>query len=168
MSRQRPEQRPAQQREDEFKIYRPNEDRFAIPAEEIPDGMTYEWKRLTMLGKEDHRHQANLARNRWTPVPAERHPLIGGDPTPDDDRGNAHPHRGCIIVDGMILMERPAHITDIVVADAHRQAKGQVRDQFHRLKLVPDGTMSDDRTRARSVSVKRERDLSIPEDAEIG
>jgi hypothetical protein len=148
-----------------FKVFRPTGNRYDIPRDIIPDGMTYEWKRFTYNGKEDRGHQANLARNRWAPVPADRegHEVVGGEPTdPDPTTGRKHPHEGCIIVDGLILMERPQEITDIVVAEDRRLAKGQVANQIRKLKLVPEGTLAQDGER--QVSIKRERDLSIPED----
>ena len=131
----------------------------------IPDGMTYEWKRISNLGQEDRRHQVNLARNKWVPVPADRHPEIGGDPLLPDQHNRPHPHEGSIVIDGLMLMERPIEITRMVQQDDLRLAKGQVRDQFERLKLVPDGTLSSE-SGERSVNLKRTRDLSIPEDAE--
>lgn len=155
-----------EQREPQFKIYRDSGDKFHVDPEMIPDGMSYEWKRLSTFGQEDRRHQVNLARNRWTPVPADRHPEIGGDPTLPDKDGRMHPHAGCIIMDGLILMERPAQITKIVQEDDTRRAKDQVGQQFQRLKLVPDGTMGNEKGE-RHVTVRRERDLSIPEDADV-
>lgn len=164
----RSEQRAAQREApvtEEFEIFRDAGDKFYVDPKTIPDGMSYEWKRLSSLGQEDRRHQVNLARNRWVPVPAERHPEIGGDPMNPDQHGRPNPHADHIVIDGLILMERPIQITQKVQADDARLARGQVREQFERLKLVPDGTLSSEKGQ-RDVNIRRDRDLSIPEDAE--
>ena len=49
-------------------------DEFYIPAEVIPEGWNYEWKRRLLMGAEDPAYQVQLARNGWEPVPASRHP----------------------------------------------------------------------------------------------
>lgn len=159
-------QRAEQRANETFRVYRDTGDKFTIPPELIPDGMTYEWKRLSVLGKEDRRHQIALQRNKWAYVPADReeHEILGSDPTEPDANGKPHPYANCIIVDGLILMERPSYITDIVVQQDHREAKGQIRSQIERLRLVPEGTLGNERGE-RNVGVRRDRDLSIPSDA---
>jgi hypothetical protein len=49
---------------------------FQVDAATLPDGMSYEWRRVTYAGKEDVRHQARAHRRHWTPVPKKRHPEI--------------------------------------------------------------------------------------------
>jgi hypothetical protein len=98
-------------------------DRFYVDPARIPDGMSYEWKRQTYVGKEDRTYQTMLAGNHWTPVPASRHPEI------TDEGGDKQ-----IIVDGLTLMERPKYLTDEAHAEDKQQARRQVGDQMERLQ----------------------------------
>lgn len=56
-----------------------------------------QWKRVENVGKEDRPYIAQTARGGWTPVQAERWP---GEFLPTEATG-------AIIVDGLMLMERP-------------------------------------------------------------
>lgn len=163
---QREEQRAAAAAVDDFQIYEEKGDKYHVPQDLVPDGMTYQWCRAFYMGLEDRRNIANLMRNRWTPVPADRegHEIFGGDTTtPDPVTGRKHPYEGGIILDGLLLMERPAEITKIVRQRDQAKARSQVRQQVERLKLVPDGTMGNEKNE-RNVNMRRDRDLSIPED----
>lgn len=68
--------------------------KYHVPADIVPLGWTYEWKRWMVYGMDDRENQVLLSQEGWTRVPQERHPdfLVqrGGD----------------------VLMERPAEITD--------------------------------------------------------
>lgn len=132
-------------------------DKFHIDPDIIPDGMTYQWEALTVLGKENRPGMVRAMRNEWTPVPAERHPEIGGDP---QAAGSAY--EGAIVLEGLILMERPIEVTNYVRHVEKQKADEQIRHHFGRLSLIPDGALGD---RQRNVRVSKERDLSIPEDA---
>lgn len=173
-SDQRAEQRPtlaSMALPEGFTLHEETGDRYHIPSEDIPDGITYEWKRLTYMGKVDSRHQANLAQNRWTPVPLSRHPEYGNDGGTIDGQKSARLGRAeyqfddCIIRDGQLLMERPASITAFVLQHEKQKADNQVIDQLKRVKMAPEGTLAGV-NRERNVKVVRGRDLSIPEDAE--
>ena len=86
-------------------------DPFAIDPAIIPDNWTYEWKRYAVAGQVDHAYQAQLARiGKWTPVMAESHDGVFLPP------GST----GSIIIDGLILMERPTVL--------HREAQQDERD----------------------------------------
>lgn len=63
-----------------------------------PEGMRYNWKRLSCVGKEDKQYMIYLQNNYWNPVPGNRHPEAGG-------HGDEP-----IIVEGLILMECPEHL----------------------------------------------------------
>lgn len=101
-------------------------DKFYIPPEEIPDGWTYEWKRKTVMGQEDHTYQTALLRKGWEPVPASRHP----DRMPIG-------HAGSIEIDGLILMERPTELTDEARKIELRTARQQVRTKEEQLNNPP-------------------------------
>ena len=116
-------------------------DKFYIPLGEIPDGWDYNWKRKTIYNQEDPAYQVTLARGGWTPVPAGRHPGM----MPSGWKG------ATIERDGMVLMERPMSITDLVRQKDRRAARDQVRVKEQQLSAAPPGTMekefSDPRTR---------------------
>lgn len=107
-------------------------DRFHISAEKIPDGTTYEWKRVRVYGKEDVTYESTLERGGWTPVEAARHPEMM-------PRG----HTGHIEREGMILMERPKEITD-TIRRRDRLIARQLVDmkEDEALSQTPDGTLS--------------------------
>ena len=107
------------------------EDKYYVDPAEIPDGMSYEWKRQSTFGKEDPSYQVNLARMGWTPVPADRHATM----MPEGFSGK-HVER-----DGMVLMERASVSTDAVRARDLRKARAQVRDNEVQLGQSPGITL---------------------------
>lgn len=131
-------------------------DRFFVDPDRKPNGMSYEFKRLTYGAKHDTRHQAYLASQGWTPVPAKRHPEIVGD-----EYARKNPE-GQILVDGQILMERPLELTAEAAAEDLGNAKGQVSNQMRSLKLTPDGTMP---RRVEKASRKFDIPVSEPDEA---
>ena len=104
-------------------------DKFYIDPKIIPDGWSYEWKRHTLLGKEDPSYEVAVAQKGWEPVPRSRHAFM----MPDNYRGET------IEREGMILMERPQEITDEAKAIELRKAKTQVRDKEIQLGAAPAG-----------------------------
>lgn len=116
-------------------------DEFYIPADAIPDGWTYEWKRRLVQGQEDPAYQVALARTGWMPVPAARHPEM----MPSGWKGTTIERKG------QVLMERPAEITERVEDLDRRKARNQVKAKEAQLATAPPGTMekefSDPRTR---------------------
>jgi hypothetical protein len=103
---------------------------FYLPAEIIPDGWSYEWKRHTLFGKEDPAYQVALARGGWEAVPASRHP---------EQMPMAGAHQ-TITRKGMILMERPMEITEEVRRRDQQKARNQVRAKEEQLGATPPGT----------------------------
>ena len=102
-----------------------------IIEQELPHGMTYEWKRKTIYNLEDPGYQVLLANNGWYPVEASRHPEmmpIGA--------------RGSIEREGMVLMERPKEITDAVLARDKVTARDQVKIKEDQAGVAPSGTKS--------------------------
>ncbi len=154
-----------------FVLHEETGDRFHVPPELIPDGWKYQWERLTYLGKVDARHQANLAMNRWVPVPLSRHPEFGSDSSIIDGQKMGKLGKEtwtwdeCIVRDGMILMERPIEIDDYVRSVQKQKADQQVLQQVARNKMAPEGTLAGV-NRQRNATLNRTRDLSIPEDVE--
>src|ERR1700744_203638 len=105
------------------------EDKFYIDPRIIPDGWSYEWKRHTLLGKEDPSYQVSLAHKGWEAVPRSRHPEM----MPDNYRGET------IEREGQMLMERPMEITMEAKARELAKARGQVRDKEGQLGGAPAG-----------------------------
>jgi len=127
-------------------------DEFRTPH--APDGWTYEWKRRTLLGQEDPAYQVELARMGWEPVSTNRHPEM----MPIQ---GAHP---VIERKGMVLMQRPAVISDEARATELRKARNQVRVKEQQLNAAPDGTLTRDHPSARAQIKKGYSPIEVPGD----
>jgi hypothetical protein len=128
-------------------------DEFYINPSDIPEGWSYEWKRQTLLGKEDPAYQVQLARGGWEAVPADRHPEM----MPIGNYAN-------IERKGMILMERPATLTKEARDIELRRARGQVRAKEAQLSNTPEGTMTREHDRVRPSVKKSFEPIPVPED----
>lgn len=129
-------------------------DRFTIDQSVVPEGWSYEWKRKTLLGKEDPAYQVELARGGWEPVPANRHP----ETMPTGGSFNT------IERDGMILMERPKELTDEARDVELRRARNQVRAKEQQLNSTPEGTMTRDHAKVRPNISKGYEPMPVPKD----
>ena len=109
-----------------------NEDQFYIPVEEIPEGLSYEWKRVSNVGLEDPFYIAQMREQGWEPVDPRRHPnwVPPGYKEP------------CIIKGGLMLMERPIELTREAQAENRQLAKKQVREAEQRLGMAPKDTLT--------------------------
>lgn len=105
-------------------------DRFAAPMP--PEGWTYEWKRKSVLGQEDHSYMTTLKRAGWEEVPvdldADHRAMM-----PANWTGNT------IERDGQILMMRPAVITEEMRKIELRRARAQVQAKEAQLNEAPPG-----------------------------
>lgn len=126
------------------------EDKFWIDPNIIPDGWTYEWKRYTTLGAQDPAYQVSLARGGWESVPASRHPEF----MPIGWKSNV------IEREGLVLMERPNQIHEIVQMREKRKAGELVGDKEQQLRSGPD-TPFNNKTRANYLRKTREA-IEIP------
>ena len=129
-------------------------DEFFVDPSIIPEGWTYEWKRLSILGQEDATHQIHLARMGWEAVPARRHP--GMMP--------ATWAKGTIERKGMILMERPTEVIEEARRIQNKAAKDQVRAKEAQIAGTPDGTMTRDHAMARPKINKSFEAVPIPKE----
>jgi hypothetical protein len=119
-----------------------------------PPGWTYEWKRKTIYNQEDPAYQVSLARMGWEAVPTTRHPeMMPG--------GGSHAN---IERKGMILMERPAEITEEVRAADLRKARNQVRAKEAQLNNAPDGQFGRDHAQVKPKINKGYSPIDIPSD----
>lgn len=129
-------------------------DEFYVDPNLIPDGWTYEWKRKSTFGMEDHSYQVSLAHMGWEAVPADRHP----------EMMPANMRNASIERKGMILMERPAEITAEVRQRDLMTARKQVRVKEQQLSSAPDGTMTRDHAQARPNIKKSYSPIDIPKE----
>jgi hypothetical protein len=126
---------------------------FYIDPRIIPDGWSYEYKRYTVLGSQDPSYQVSLSMKGWEAVPASRHPEL----MPDSYKGVTIERKG------MILMERPAVITEEAKARELRKATGQVRQKEQQLNGAPAGTFERDNKGSPLVKVgKSYENIPIP------
>lgn len=105
-------------------------DRFAAPRP--PDGWTYEWKRKSTLGMEDHSYMTSLKRAGWEEVPVDF----------DADHRSMMPANWTgktIERDGQILMMRPEVITKEMREISLRRARSQVQAKEAQLNDAPPG-----------------------------
>lgn len=110
------------------------DNKFELTEDEKLDfverGMSAEWKRHEIRGKEDVSHQTNLRqRGYWTSVPGSRLSRFGfsGDSP--------------IIIDEMILMERPIELTEERRRRDRNKANAQVSGQMDALEITKSGHM---------------------------
>lgn len=109
-----------------------HEDQFHLPQEEIPEGLSYEWKRFSVYGQEDPFYLASMREQGWEPVSPKRHPNW----VPP---GYNQPH---IIKGGQILMERPVELTLEAQAEQRQLARRQVVEAEQRLGMTPKGELT--------------------------
>lgn len=129
-------------------------DRFYINPDKIPEGMDYNWKRLSVKGEIDTEHQIDLAENGWTPVPAERHPdKAGRDAAPGSS----------IVRGGQVLMERPKILSKEANQEDLDKSREQLRTQFLRLGQTERGALPRERPKARRTYEPAPAD--VPNDA---
>lgn len=132
-----------------------NDDPYFIPLEEIPEGLSYEWKRYSVMGQVDPFYIAQQREQGWEPVPSKRHPNW----VPP---GYKEPH---IIKGGMILMDRPMELTLEAKKELRQLSKQQVREAEQRLGMTPKGELTRDYEGARPQIVKEYmRPMTVSED----
>jgi hypothetical protein len=105
-------------------------DRYHIDPSAIPNGMSYEWKTVTVYGKEDPSYNVFLREQGWEPVEADRHPDLVADG-----------HKGPIIRDGLMLMERPIELTREAQEEDRATAQDIVNVKRQQMGEAPAGTL---------------------------
>lgn len=104
-------------------------DEFYIDPRIIPEGWSYEWKMNTVLGQPNPAYQVQLQRMGWDCVPAERHPEM----MPTGDRHSTIERKG------MVLMERPADLTEEAKNIETRKARRQMQSKQEQLGQAKPG-----------------------------
>lgn len=102
-------------------------DRFRV--DNIPEGVSYEWKRVTVWGKEDPSYDVLMREQGWEPVESGRHPEL----VPNG-------HKGAIIRDGLMLMERPIELTEEARREELEAARDAISIKKQQLGEAPSGT----------------------------
>lgn len=127
--------------------------KYDIPEEVIPDGMDWQYKRVSYAGKEDITHQMGMMRDgAWDPVPHEAWPeRLGKFGVP----GQA------IVIDGLMLMQRPMQYTVEAMAEEKKAAKDRVSNQMAELGLSNTAL-----PRAKPKIKTRYETLTVPNDDE--
>lgn len=121
-------------------------DKFHIDPTQVPDGWSYEWKRRTVYNAEDPAYQVGLAQTGWEPVPADRHPQF----MPEGWKGST------IEREGMVLMERPKQITDMIRKRDERKARAPVEAMEDKLAGAAPGQFERKKSSGESlVNVKK-------------
>lgn len=139
-------------------------DIFHVPLELIPEGWTYQWVAVKVVGNEQILLDYNLmmTENGWRPVPADRYP------------GRFMPagFKGAIVRGDQILMERPLALTQEAQIEDIRNAKQLISDRNESLKLtrvrssLPEGFAMSNRYRGTGgqmhMSIDRAFDAPVP------
>lgn len=124
-------------------------DPYQIAAKLQPPGYVYEWKRYATVNEPDYAYQSMVQRvGAWRPVMNDRHPGVW---LPVD-------YPGAIIVEGMILMERPIELHMEALDQERRKAQERVgRAKRERALTPPAGVGVDTQHQAaRNASFIRE------------
>lgn len=112
----------------------PHKDKYYVDPSKIPDGWSYEWRTYTVVGKENPQYQVQMQRAGWRPVPAKRHPEL----MPKDWA------EGVVLIDGMMLMERPKAITDFQREWDKREADAPIKNIRDKLSGAPPNQLPRD------------------------
>lgn len=121
------------ERRDEKRLERPNmgrlsdDGRFAVDLDRKPREMTYNWKRMQLFGQNDKRNQVMISQFHWTPVPHKDQPHILGHLEKDEN--------AAIIVDGLMLCQRPSYLCDEAEREQLTETDYQTNQQLQSLKL---------------------------------
>lgn len=134
-----------------FRQSQVSSDHYALANDLQPPGWVYQWIAYSVNGDVQYTAMASKKRvGGWSEVPADRHPGVW---LPVD-------HKGSIIVDGLILMERPVELHREAEREMKRQADGAVRKAKEERALAPKSSGIDVNTAAaRGASFVREERL---------
>lgn len=113
----------------------------------IPPGMSWEWKRESCFGAPDDSHMIGLKDNHWQVVANSKAPGVM-------TRQN-----------GLVLMERPAYLTEEAYQDDYDISSQRLRNAVNQLSEGPPGQFSRANTAsaAANTGVHTEFGVAIPE-----
>jgi hypothetical protein len=150
-----PEREEAVRPDQRLRRARRTDDPLYIDPRIVPPGMSWEWKREKVHGATDETYMYNLMENHWAPVDAEKAPHLV-----------AKGHQGAVRKGGLILMERPAYLTQEARQEDYELAMGEVHRKEASLLDAPPGTFVRDHPSVRKQHriVKTVEPLVIGED----
>ena len=108
--------------------YTVTSDRFLIPEEDKPDGVSFNWKRFSVHGQEDPFYISNMRLQGWEPVTGSDMPGLAPEG-----------HSGSVLKEGMLLMARTQELTDQANAEVARASRQQVQDREKANGVAPTG-----------------------------
>lgn len=117
-----------------------------ISLENVPSDVSLEWKRFTAIGQEYPFYLESMRKQGFEPVNPQEHPDWVSLPPGYDAT--------TVIVDGLILMERPTYLRDEARAEDRGAAQQQVTIAEQKLGRTPKDTMTRDFDGARPKIVK--------------
>ena len=101
-----------------------------VPKELIPDGIAIEWKRQSVLNKEDKKHRAEVYRAGWRFIPSNSEgfsehfaSFISGD---------------IFEYEGLVLMYRPKTMSDAAKKEEQRKAGALVQDKMEEMGMTSE------------------------------
>ena len=115
------------------------ENPFELDHSLIPDGMVMEFKRLSILGMNDRRHQNICHRFHWTPVLHHEQPHILGITEVDPNAP--------IILGGLQLMKRPSYLVDEAHQERKDLAQYQINQQLSSVRAASKAQVGDANTK---------------------
>ena len=119
--------------------------KYYSPPEIIPAGWDYNWKRWSVLNQENPHYINSLRRTGWDFVPASRHPEYVALGSKEQ----------IIIMDGMVLMERPKEISDYMKSADDERARRQVRQKEEQVSRATEGQFDRDNKGQSLVKIKK-------------
>ena len=105
--------------------------KFHIPPELIPAGLSFEWKRNEVVGQPDYHYERSLGEQGWKPV--DHSMLTGLFAAPGTT--------GPVKIDGMMLMERPLHLTQEAQREDYDRARSALQAGERSMAQAPAGTL---------------------------
>lgn len=103
-------------------------DRFHVPESDLIEGVSFEWKRVSVSGQEDPAYIGAQRRQGWEPVYAEDMPSLALDG-----------YEGAIIKEGLQLMARPQELTDRANKEAQEASRRALLDRQVQMGVAPSG-----------------------------
>ena len=114
-----------------------------------PDGWTYEWRRVSIIGQPDFDRIRETEQAGWEPVPVSRHPELVAKNYQGDTIENG----------GLVLYERPSLFTDAAREDERRMAREAVLTKEAQMREGRAGDLGKRRSEIR----KTVESMSVPE-----
>lgn len=112
--------------------------RYSLDMNAVPPGYVMEFKRHSIMGKEDIRNKVLIRQYHWEPVPHRMQPHIYGHTCTDPEQH--------IEVDGQGLYMRPKYLNDEANAETTWDTNHQLDQQLQSLKMSSKDQVTDRNT----------------------